>query len=167
MKLFAEAIKKESPRLLKNNIKTTVTGDVSRFSPGLQKAIKELEDSTSACTGMRLNIAANYGGRWDIAQAARRLADKCAQGLMKPEDITEQALTSELAVPEDVDLLIRTGSEQRVSNFLIWQAAYAELYFSPTLWPDYDEKDLDEALDFYAHRERRFGLTSAQLKEQN
>ncbi len=167
MKLFAKTIKIQGPNLLKNNVKTEVTGDVSRFSPALQKEIRELEALTSSCTGLKLNIAANYGGRWDIAQAARSLAQKCADGLMKPEAVTEEAISKELAVPQDVDLLIRTGSEQRISNFLIWQAAYAELYFSPTLWPDYDEKDLDEALDFYAHRERRFGLTSAQLKGQD
>ena len=165
MALFAESIKKEKDNLIRNGIRTVITGEKSRFSASLRKAIEDIEEATSGCSRMLLNIAANYGGRWDITQAARKLAVQVRDGQLDADSITESALKANLCVVDDVDLLIRTGGESRISNFLMWQAAYSELYFSPTLWPDYSEKDLDEAIEFFNKRERRFGMTSAQVRK--
>ena len=145
MDLFMFVLTREVKRLHKNSIKFQVIGDLTKFSSKLQKMIKESEALTTENTGMVLSIAANYGGRWDIAQAAKVLARKV----------------------ERLDLLIRTGGDYRISNFLLWQAAYAELYFTEVLWPDFNEAEFTKAITLFDQRERRFGQTSEQVTNKN
>lgn len=165
MNLFVSALQQEMRRLHENNIRLRVTGERDAFSSHLRKQIVEAEQLTANNTGMHLVIAANYGGRWDIVQAAQALARRVAAGELKPEQITEAdfaqaACLSDLPEP---DLFIRTGGETRVSNFLLWQLAYTELYFTETLWPDFGSEALDEALADFASRQRRFGRTGEQI----
>lgn len=164
MELFSLSLKKETPVLHKNNIKAKVIGDVSRFNQGLQKAIAALEDLTAQNTGLELNIAANYGGRWDIVQACRKIQDQISCGKVTQKDLDEEYFNKQLSLPQDIDLLIRTGGEMRISNFLLWQCAYSEMYVTDVLWPDFDENELEKALLFFSGRERRFGMTSAQIR---
>lgn len=164
MQLFVMALEREVLKLHENEIRFKVVGDLSRFDAKLQGLIHEAERLTAANKRLTLTVAANYGGRWDIINATNRmLADhpECAQGF------TEEELAPYLsmAYAPEPDLFIRTGGEQRISNFLLWQLAYSELYFTDTLWPDFDTQALDEAIDSYQNRERRFGRTSEQLKE--
>lgn len=166
MRLFIRTLEREVKRLNQNGIRLKVVGDLSQFEPKLQQLILQSQEKTSANTTMTLTIAANYGGRWDILQAMRRLVAENPQAAHSPELINEQLLNSYLAMswaPEP-DLFIRTGGESRISNFMIWQLAYTELYFTNTYWPDFKEKDLELAFEWYRSRERRFGRTSAQLK---
>ena len=158
MELMAKALAREVPELRQNGIRLRFVGERASLSERMKAGLAEAEAATAAGTGMGLNVCFNYGGRWDIVQAAAGLA---ARG----EPITEAALAGAMALAHvpDPDLLIRTGGEQRISNFLLWQCAYSELYFSDTLWPDFDEAALDEALAAYAARERRFGQTSEQV----
>ena len=158
MELMAKALAREVPELRQNGIRLRFVGERASLSERMKAGLAEAEAATAAGTGMGLNVCFNYGGRWDIAQAAASLA---ARG----EPITEAALAGAMALAHvpDPDLLIRTGGEQRISNFLLWQCAYSELYFSDRLWPDFDEAALDEALAAYAARERRFGQTSEQV----
>jgi undecaprenyl diphosphate synthase len=158
MELLATALAKEVPHLLKDGVRLHFVGERSGLSDKVRSGLDAAEAATAGNSRMVLNVCFNYGGRWDIAQAAARLA---AQGL----DITETSLHQAMAMAHvpDPDLLIRTGAEQRLSNFLLWQAAYAELFFSDKLWPEFDEAELDRALADYARRERRFGQTSAQV----
>jgi undecaprenyl diphosphate synthase len=130
----------------------------------LQARIAAAEARTAANAGLKLQVALSYGGRWDIIQAAQRLAGECASGALRPGEIQEDLFAARLALAglPEVDLLIRTGGEQRISNFLLWDLAYAELYFSPRLWPDFALQDLEDAFAFFAGRERRFGQTAAQ-----
>jgi undecaprenyl diphosphate synthase len=164
MQLFILALEQEVARLHENGIRLKVVGDLSRFEPRLRKLIAEAQTRTSGNTRLTLTIAANYGGRWDILQATQRmLAERpeLAQGF------TEEDLAPYFAMnyaPEP-DLFVRTGGEQRLSNFLLWQLAYAELYFTETLWPDFDAAALDAAIASYRSRERRFGRTSEQVTE--
>lgn len=165
MSLFLTLLEKEVHKLNENNIQLKIIGDVSKFNPRLQQTILNAENLTANNTKLTLVIAANYGGRWDITQAAKKLADAVGAGEMTLDQITSQALSDNLStakIPEP-DLLIRTSGEQRISNFLLWQLAYSELYFVPVLWPDFAEQHFKNALDFYASRERRFGFTSEQL----
>lgn len=164
MELFAQVLQSERARLHKNGIKVRFVGELSRFSPELLAAIRDCEELTCHNTNMTLNIALNYGGRWDIAQAARALAQEVAAGKLEVEAIDEAAVQAHLAVVDDVDLLIRTGGEHRISNFLLYQCAYSEFYVTPTLWPDFGRAELEAALAYYASRERRFGMTSAQVQ---
>jgi undecaprenyl diphosphate synthase len=164
MALFVQAIRKESKNLLENGICTRIVGDKTRFPSILQKQIDKLETLTSDCKVMKLNIAANYGGRWDILQACKSLMAQCQENGTNFIELNEEMLSQNLSVPTDVDLLIRTGGEQRISNFLMWQSAYAEMFFSNTLWPDFGREDLIEAFSFFSGRERRFGMTSAQVQ---
>jgi undecaprenyl diphosphate synthase len=169
MELFAVALKQQTKRIHKNNARLRVIGDISKFSTSLQKQIIEAQEVTENNTGLTINIAANYGGRWDITQSVQQLAVRVKQGTLKAEDITEAHITEGLStadIPEP-DLFIRTGGEQRVSNFMLWQMAYTEFYFTDTLWPDFDESVLDTAINSFAQRERRFGKTSEQLKDDN
>ena len=131
----------------------------------MQERIQRAQELTSGGERLILNVAANYGGRWDIVQAAKKLSKMVLEGSLTPDLIDEKLFASVLAEPLDVDLLIRTGGEKRISNFLMWQSSYSELYFSDTLWPDFDRKDLEEALSFFSGRERRFGMISSQLKD--
>lgn len=159
MELFMLALKREVGKLHKNNIKLQILGDVSQFSESLQKKIAEAQALTANNSGMILNIAANYGGQWDIVQAAQALAQQVKCGQLQPQQITAERFEQQLVTAQQapVDLLIRTSGEQRISNFLLWQAAYAELYFTPVLWPDFDEAEFAKALDAFQQRERRFG----------
>lgn len=164
MKLFHKALRDNTQKLHKNNIRVKVTGDVSALSPSLQQEIAALEELTCHNTMMQLNLAINYGSRPELTRMVQEIAKKAAAGEILPEAITPELIAKELWVPDDVDLLIRTGGEFRLSNFLLWQCAYAEIYVSPVLWPDFDEEELLKALDFYSGRERRFGRTSAQVQ---
>ncbi|RKR76923.1 polyprenyl diphosphate synthase [Otariodibacter oris] len=159
MTLFMKALTSEVEKLHKNNIKLNIIGDKSAFSEDLQKRIVESESLTSENTGLILNIAANYGGCWDIVNATVDLAKKVKLGELEPEGITMELFQSSLVTKDQpaVDLLIRTSGEQRISNFLLWQIAYAELFFTPVLWPDFDEEVFSEAINAYQQRERRFG----------
>lgn len=167
MGLFINALQREAKRLLRNNVRLRVIGDRSAFSEKLQDGIASVESLTEGNDGLLLQVAANYGGRWDIAQAARRLAQQVADGDLRPQDIDERALAGALSFPDvpDPDLYIRTGGEQRLSNFLLWQAAYSELYITPTLWPDFDAAAFDLALEEFARRQRRFGMTAEQVQK--
>jgi undecaprenyl diphosphate synthase len=159
MGLMLQALVNELPELNENSVRMHIVGDRSRLSAGLIQRIDDAESATRQNSGMRLVIAINYGGRWDIVNAAKHLLEKVQGGELNTEDITEDQLAKFLSLDEfsDPDLLIRTGGEHRVSNFLLWQAAYSELYFSDTLWPDYDRSEFDRALESYASRQRRFG----------
>ncbi|WP_235839948.1 polyprenyl diphosphate synthase [Derxia lacustris] len=165
MTLFVSALEREVGRLIRNGVRLKVIGDVSAFNPVLQTAIREAEARTADNGKLVLTIAANYGGRWDITQAMRRLLAERPECLTRPELIDDAALEPFLAtagMPEP-DLFIRTGGEQRISNFLLWQLAYTELYFSEDFWPDFDAAALDRAIASFGERERRFGRTSAQV----
>jgi undecaprenyl diphosphate synthase len=166
MDLFMFVLTREVKKLHKNDVRFQVIGDVSRFSDKLQKKIKVSEDLTANNKGMVLSVAANYGGRWDIANAAKIVAEKVANKTLSVDDITEDTLNeyTSLANLPELDLLIRTGGDFRISNFLLWQAAYAELYFTDTLWPDFDEEAFNAAIYCFDQRERRFGQTGEQVK---
>ncbi|MCM2129666.1 polyprenyl diphosphate synthase [Larsenimonas rhizosphaerae] len=166
MELFVLALRREIGKLHRHNVRLSIIGERERLPKSLQKAIERGERRTCNNTGLHLIIAANYGGRWDITQAARRLAQQVADGELLADDIDENRLEREMClhdVPE-VDLCIRTSGEQRISNFLLWQLAYAEFYFSPLFWPDFDGDAFDEAIESYAHRHRRFGMTDDQIE---
>ncbi len=162
MGLFMEALKREVIKLHENHIRLVIIGDRSRFDPLLLKEIHAAEKLTEHNTKLTLTIAANYGGRWDMMQAMQRLLQAHPE---KASGFTEHDLAPFLSMPyaPEPDLFIRTGGEQRISNFLLWQLAYTELYFTDTLWPDFDRSELQRAIDSYRHRERRFGRTSEQL----
>ncbi len=162
MELLAHALAKEVPQLLKDGVRLHFVGERAGLSDKVRAGLDQAEAATSANDRLILNVCFNYGGRWDIAQAAAKLA---AQG----QAITEMALNGAMALAHvpDPDLIIRTGGELRLSNFLLWQAAYAELYFSDKLWPDFDEAELDQAIAAFGRRERRFGQTSAQVAAGN
>jgi undecaprenyl diphosphate synthase len=163
MKLFLTALEKEVSRLDKNNVRLRVVGDLTKFDQQIQERVAQAEEKTAHNTGLNLTIAANYGGRWDMLQAVSACL-KANPGIT-PEGVTEALLTPHLSMsyaPEP-DLFIRTGGEQRISNFLLWQLAYTELYFTDLLWPDFDAKALQASFAWYRERERRFGRTSAQV----
>ncbi|MFZ6644319.1 isoprenyl transferase [Undibacterium sp. TJN25] len=164
MRLFVTALEKEVAKLHANDIRLKVVGDLSRFDQKLQKMIQVAQAKTAGNKGMTVTICANYGGRWDIMQAVNRLQQ---EGKLEG-GISEDQLASYLsmAYAPEPDLFIRTGGESRISNFLLWQLAYSELYFTDTFWPDFDASSLDTAILSYQSRERRFGQTSAQLVEQ-
>jgi undecaprenyl diphosphate synthase len=164
MELFVESIDKEVDELHRNGIRVRFIGELSRLRAGLAAKIAAAESRTAANQRMTLFIAVSYGGRWDIVEAARRLAARAVTGEIKPEAIDEALFADQLqlAGAPEPDLFIRTGGESRISNFLLWNLAYSELYFCDTLWPDFDDAALDAALRFYASRQRRFGLTDAQ-----
>jgi undecaprenyl diphosphate synthase len=166
MQLFLKALDREVDELHENGVCIAFVGDLSAFQPELGERMQNAMRKTAANAKLKLNVAVNYGGRWDIANAARRAALEVAAGRLRAEDITEQALAPFLCLAElpPVDLFIRTGGEQRVSNFLLWQIAYAELWFTDALWPDVDANVLGVALADYARRERRYGLTSHQVR---
>ena len=162
--LFIAALEQEAERLHENGVRLRVIGDIAPFGDRVVQLARKAEDLTAGNLGLTLTIAANYGGRWDLMQALAKLVR--SEGL-PPGGFTEEQLAPHLALnyaPEP-DLFIRTGGEQRISNFLLWQLAYTELFFTPTLWPDFDAKDLDGAIVWYQQRERRFGRTSEQLEK--
>lgn len=167
MELFMFVLTNEVKKLDKNNVKLKIIGDISRFSEKLQESVLSAEQKTANNTGLTLNVAANYGGQWDIAQAAKSLAQQVKSGDIQVDDIDEQSISQHISMAEQapLDLLIRTGGDLRISNFLLWQAAYAELYFTETLWPDFNEQAFADAIACYVSRERRFGCTGEQIKE--
>ncbi|MGK2925999.1 MAG: isoprenyl transferase [Lysobacterales bacterium] len=166
MELFMRALDKEARELHDNDVRIRFIGDLSAFSPELEAKARRAEAQTRDNDRMTLNVATNYGGRWDIVNAARQLAGAVAAGRLQVGQIDEDLFRQQLALAEggDPDLLIRTGGEMRISNFLLWQAAYTELYFTPVLWPDFDPAALDEAVAAYRSRERRFGQTGEQVR---
>lgn len=159
MKLFSYSLDNEIKKLHKYNICLRVIGDINRFSLKLQESIRRSEKLTRYNNGLILNIAANYGGRWDIVQGVKQLANQVKSGILNPDQIDENILCKYICMNElaPVDLVIRTGGEYRISNFLLWQIAYAELFFTDVLWPDFNDNVFKNALDAYAKRERRFG----------
>lgn len=167
MGLFLRALDREVEELHRRDVRLRFIGERGHFKPDLQARMDRAEALTAGNAGLQLSIAASYGGRWDIARAARRLAERVARGELAPAQIDEALLHAETCLAElpPPDLFLRTGGDQRISNFLLWQLAYTELYFTETLWPDLSREVLDEALAAYASRERRFGRTSEQLKE--
>ncbi len=165
MRLFVQTLEKEVDKLDEQGVRLRVVGDLSAFEPRLQALIQSAEHRTRQNDRLHLTIAANYGGRWDILQATRQLLRDRPDLADHPDEMTETMLSERLSMawaPEP-DLFIRTGGEQRVSNFLIWQLAYTEMYFTPVFWPDFDAAALDAAFEWYVSRERRFGRTSEQL----
>jgi undecaprenyl diphosphate synthase len=166
MKLFVTALRREVAKLVELGVRMRVVGELSAFDAELRRSIAESEEKTAHNGKLNLTICANYGGRWDIAQAARRAAEvRAASGSRDPLTEDDIARHLSLAFAPDPDLLIRTGGERRISNFLLWQLAYAELHFSDVLWPAFDAAELDRALAWYATRQRRFGMTGEQVGE--
>ncbi|MEE8237616.1 MAG: polyprenyl diphosphate synthase [Gammaproteobacteria bacterium] len=165
MTLFVDALSREVAELHENGIRLRFVGGIKSLDPALQDAIKAAETRTRDNQRMDLVLAVAYGGRWDIAHGAQQLAKQVAEGTLDPDDIDEERFAASLVMAEfpDVDLLIRAGGEQRISNFLLWSLAYSELYFSDVLWPDFSTKELDRAFDFYLSRQRRFGRTGDQV----
>ncbi|MBP6123434.1 MULTISPECIES: polyprenyl diphosphate synthase [Providencia] len=159
MELFVFALDNEVKNLHKNNVKLKVIGDINRFSDRLRKRIDKAEALTQNNTGLKLNIAANYGGRWDIANSVKQVFAKVKSGELSIDDINEESINEHVCMhdQECVDLVIRTGGEHRISNFLLWQVAYAEFYFTNVLWPDFDEMVFQDAVDAFSKRERRYG----------
>ncbi|CAG7855842.1 undecaprenyl diphosphate synthase [biofilm metagenome] len=165
MSLFIETLQREVDTLDKNGIRLLFIGDRSAFPDVLQTKMQSAEMQTKNNTALTVVIAANYGGHWDMCQAMQKIVDKMATGELAQQPITPQLVTAHLATASlpDPDLFIRTGGEERVSNFLLWQLAYTELYFTPTLWPDFDAKALDDAITSFKSRQRRFGHTGEQI----
>ena len=168
MDLFMRALGKETRELHESGVRLRFIGDLSAFNPALQKKIAIAVERTRENQRMTLNVAVNYGGRWDITHAAQALARACEQGQMRSQDINEEVFAHHLMLGEgtEPDLFIRTGGEMRISNFLLWQAAYSEFYFSPELWPDFTPECLDAAIADFGSRERRFGRTGEQVQSQ-
>ncbi len=169
MDLFMTALQREVKKLHENNVCLRIIGAREAFSDKLQELVDDAEKLTSHNEGLTLIIAANYGGHWDIVEAAKSLAKKVEQGILKSQEIDEILFTDQLCLANlpKPDLFIRTGGEKRVSNFLLWQLAYTEMYFTDTLWPDFDKTTFMDALNSFAARQRRFGRTGEQLEEEN
>ena len=167
MDLFLTTLKSEVAALDKNGVALRVVGDRSAFPRRLREAIAAAERQTAANDRLTLVVAANYGGRWDIAQAARALAEDVRDGRLAPEEVTPERIQAHLSLADlpEPDLFIRSGGEQRVSNFLLWQLAYTEMYFTETLWPDFDAAEFERALESFATRQRRFGMTGEQVAD--
>lgn len=166
MQLFVEALQRQVRELEENGVRLRFIGDRARLSEKLRAAMHGAEERTAGNARLDLFVAVSYGGRWDLLQAARSLAEDARAGRLDPAAIGEDDLASRLALAgaPDPDLFIRTGGEHRISNFLLWNLAYTELFFTDTLWPDFDAAALDAAIDQFARRERRFGMTSGQLR---
>ena len=165
MSLLVSAIHRETPDMMKKNVRLTAIGDLSRLREDAYNTLQECIDTTSANTGTTLVLALSYSSRWEITRAARQLAQEVLEQKINPNDITEAMVSDHLTTKNipDPDLLIRTGGEKRISNFLLWQLSYAEFFFTDVSWPDFREEELYEAILYYQQRERRFGKTSEQL----
>ena len=163
MGLFMDALDREIAELHKNKVRVRFIGDRRNLSVRLQSRIAGAEDLTAANPGLKLQVAVSYGGRWDVVQAVQKLARRVAEGALRADQIDETAVAAalELAGVPDPDLLVRTGGETRISNFLLWNLAYTELYFTDKLWPEFDVAAFEAALEYFSGRERRFGLTGA------
>ena len=159
MKLLSKYLKNCIERSTKNNMRVRVIGDITPLADDIKEKIVKLEEVSKNNTGLNFQVALNYGGRDEIIRAIKKCASECADGLIKPDDITEELFSERLDTSDipDPDLLIRTSGEQRLSNFLLWQLAYTEFYFTDVLWPDFNKKELQKAIDYYASRDRRFG----------
>ena len=159
MKLLNKYLKNCIERSTKNNMRVRVIGDITPLADDIKEKIVKLEEVSKNNTGLNFQVALNYGGRDEIIRAIKKCASDCADGLIKPDDITEELFSERLDTSDipDPDLLIRTSGEQRLSNFLLWQLAYTEFYFTDVLWPDFNKKELQKAIDYYASRDRRFG----------
>jgi undecaprenyl diphosphate synthase len=166
MSRFLQALDDEVAELHGNGIRLCFVGNLGQLSPSLRQRMDAAAELTAGNTSMRLVIAIAYGGRWDIAKGARQLAERCVAGELRPDEIDEERLGEQLALASlpDPDLLIRTGGEQRISNFLLWNLAYTELYFCDALWPDFNERELDAAIEHFGRRQRRFGLVPEQVR---
>lgn len=169
MDLFMTALQREVKKLHENNVCLRIIGAREAFSEKLQELIDDAEKLTDHNDGLTLIIAANYGGHWDIVEAAKILAKKVEQGILKSQEIDESLFAEQLCLANlpEPDLFIRTGGEKRVSNFLLWQLAYTEMYFTDTLWPDFDRTTFMDALNSFATRQRRFGRTGEQVEKEN
>lgn len=165
MHLIVIAIERETPDLIKNNVRLTMIGDMDRMPKEARERLERCMSETSHCTGLTLVLALSYSSRWEIVEACRRLAAETAAGTLDPAAINDHVFSEGLSTADmpDPDLLIRTGGDMRVSNFLLWQIAYSEMYFTSTYWPDFSEADFFDAIDAYAGRQRRFGLTGEQI----
>ena len=165
MSLLVSAIHRETPDMMKKNVRLTAIGDLSRLREDAYNTLQECIDTTSANTGTTLVLALSYSSRWEITRAARQLAQEVLEQKINPNDITEAMVSDHLTTKNipDPDLLIRTGGEKRISNYLLWQLSYAEFFFTDVFWPDFREEELYEAILYYQQRERRFGKTSEQL----
>jgi len=165
MDLFLRALKSEVSKLHENNVRMQFIGERSAFTEKLQGEMTRAETLTAENTGLVLSVAVNYGGRWDIVNAAKMLAGRVQKGELQPDDITAEVFASEVTLGElpEPDLFIRTGGEQRISNYLLWHLAYTELYFSDVLYPDFDETELGKAIESFSGRQRRFGRTGDQV----
>ena len=165
MSLLVSAIHRETPDMMKKNVRLTAIGDLSRLREDAYNTLQECIDMTSANTGTTLVLALSYSSRWEITRAARQLAQEVLEQKINPNDITKAMVSDHLTTKNipDPDLLIRTGGEKRISNFLLWQLSYAEFFFTDVFWPDFREEELYEAILYYQQRERRFGKTSEQL----
>ncbi|MCC5935724.1 MAG: isoprenyl transferase [Lunatimonas sp.] len=169
MEILVQAIVDEVPTMMKNNIRLATIGDVSSLPDGCQSHLKWGKEETKNNTGLTVVLALSYSGRWEIASAVTEIVKKIVSGDIKQDEIDQQMIAAHLntaGIP-DPELLIRTSGEQRISNFMLWQVAYTELFFTEVLWPDFRKKDLHEAILAYQQRERRFGMTGAQIKSQS
>lgn len=166
MELFVSTLQSEVKSLHKQNVRVRFIGECSAFSEKLQKKIIETKEITEKNTGLQLNIAVNYGGRWDIAEACKSIVNEIQLGKLQIDDINAELIDEYVCLKQlpDPDLFIRTGGEMRISNFLIWQLAYTELYFTDVLWPDFKSEEFSVALNWYASRQRRFGQTGEQIE---
>lgn len=164
MELFTWALGSEVSKLNESNVRLRIIGDRNVFSENFRRKIAEAENKTAGNDRLLLNVALNYGGRWEIVNALQKIAGKINSGELAAGDISEQLLTDNLEIPQDVDLLIRTGGEKRISNFLLWQLAYSEMFIPDVLWPEFTEEVFKEAVDYFASRERRFGCTGEQIR---
>ena len=167
MNLVVVAIEQQTPDLIKNNVRLTAIGDLERMPQFARERLNKCMSDTSHCTGLVLCLALSYSARWEIVEATRKLAQRAVSGELNPDDINDEIFASALATSHmpDPDLLIRTAGDERISNFLLWQIAYSELYFTPKFWPDFTKDDFCEAIVHYQQRERRFGKTSEQINE--
>lgn len=168
MNLFMTMLKRDAKKLHDKNVQLRVIGDRHRFSPALKKSILKVEKLTANNTGLKLLLAVNYGGQWDITQAVQHIVSEIEQGHLDSKHVTGDTIAQHLSFADlpNPDLFIRTSGEMRISNFMLWQLAYAELYFTEVYWPDFDATAMEQALIFFASRERRFGHISEQLKEE-
>ncbi|MEJ2299445.1 MAG: isoprenyl transferase [Woeseiaceae bacterium] len=166
MTLFLEALRREVDELHRNDVKLRFVGAIDQLDDGLRRKMAAGEEKTAGNTGLCLQVAVAYGGRWDIVQAAKALAGRVADGELGPDEINAEMLAAELQLADtpDPDLMIRTGGEQRISNFLLWNLAYSELWFTDVLWPDFDKAEFDKALQAFAHKQRRYGYTGDQVE---
>jgi undecaprenyl diphosphate synthase len=169
MALVGVAIARETPDLIKNNVRLTMMGDFSRMPAETVQCLRGCMADTAHCTGLVLNLAISYSSRWEITEAARKIARQVADGTLRPDQITDQVMAQNMAAPEipDPDLLIRTGGDFRISNYLLWQLAYSELLFTDKFWPDFTKADFVDAIVTYQHRQRRYGRTGEQVESKS